>query len=150
MIYNNTISDTEFAVSESDLEHIQNRFGFIFPREFWVHYLEYNGGSPDKYVYNYQDRLLIVQELLPIRHGTKNCLFEDTYYDLKIERMVIPEHLVPFAIDPGGDYFCFSLQDDDIGAIYFFIGEYAESPERAIIRLASSLKEFIDSLIEEG
>lgn len=58
----------------------------------------------------------------------------------------MPDYLVPFAIDPGGDYYCFSTRPADLGAIYAFHMDLWREPERAMDRLAASVADFFSKL----
>ena len=63
---------------------------------------------------------------------------------------VIPDWLVPFADEEGGNLFCFSVRETDSGSIYYYDHEfeYGDNPEKHITYLAESMKVFIDSLID--
>jgi len=145
----NVFFNEKEAVTGSELEEVEERFGFRFPPALRNHFLLHNGGEPRRHVLRLGERLLVVHAFLPVKHGPKGCLFEDTCRRLRVERKVFPEHLVPFAVDPGGDYFCFSVRNEDEGAIYHFIGEYLPDEDRAVTRLSGSLPEFLE-LLEEG
>lgn len=142
----NRFSHTQQPVDNTDLDAVERRFAFSFPREVREHYLQYNGGSPEKCLFQND---YVVHEFLPVKHGEHGTL-EDSIQHLKVEAPILPDYLVPFAIDPGGDYYCFSIRPQDHGAIYFFAGEfYEDTPERAVKYLARSLPEFLGSLTED-
>ena len=140
----------EDAITASDLQAVQESCGFKFPPEFREHYLRHNGGEPQRYVFRSGEKVLAVHAFLPVKNGPEGGLFEDTYRRLKEERAVFPEHLVPFAVDPVGDYFCFSVRSGDEGAIYHFVGEYIPDYERAITKLSDSLESFLLSLEDDN
>ena len=124
---------TGSPLAPADLDEIEQRFGFKFPHVFREHYLSYNGGNPDKNRFVGENGRYIVHDFLPIKGsplGTLDTL-ETTIQCLKIDRQLIPTQLVPFAVDPGGDYYCFSLRPDEVGAIYLFRMERYLQPERA-------------------
>jgi len=137
-------TETEQPLTSNDLAKVELAFGFSFPADFRDHYLRHNGGRPQKSLFKKDDTVFVVSEFLPIKYG--NMLFEDCFRDLKIEREVLPEHLVGFAVDPGGDYYCFSVRDNDYGSIWIYRGEHSDDPERAVEYLAPSLTKFLESM----
>ena len=147
-LYNNIFIETEKNIVESDLLEIEENLKFKFPNDIKRHYLFYNGGYPERYVFRKNDKLYVVQEFLPIKYGAQGCLFEDTFIALKKEKKILPDYLIPFAINPGGDYYCFSINENELGAIYIFFGEF-DDPKRSIIFLSISLKDFVMEMIEE-
>ncbi|HLN26642.1 MAG TPA: SMI1/KNR4 family protein [Gemmataceae bacterium] len=144
---NNTFVDTEKDISDADLSRVEETFGFSFPSAVRLHCLKYNGGSPQKYLYKAGDTIFVVHEFLPIRYGKDRL--EDTIQSLKHDDEILPKHLVPFAVDPGGDYYCFSVRSQDQGTIWFYIGDYHDEPEKAAVYVAESLPEFIQGMTEE-
>lgn len=137
------------AVTDSDVGEVERKFGFSFPGDFRDHYLTHNGGRPEKNLFKKDDTVFVVSEFLPIKYGRTNCLFEDVFRDLKIDQQVLPKHLVAFADDPGGDYYCFSVRDKDAGSIWIYRGDYSDEPDRAVEFLAKSLDEFLESMVAD-
>jgi len=137
---------TEQPVTNTDLDEVQRKFGFSFPVEFRDHYLKQNGGRPRNSLYEKDDTVFVVSAFFPIKYG--NCLFEDVVRDLK-EQEAFPKYLVPFADDPGGDHYCFSVREKDAGSIWIFRWDYYDDPKRAVEFLAPSLNEFIESMAGE-
>jgi hypothetical protein len=133
-------------VTSSDLGVVERAFGFSFPADFRAHYLNHNGGRPQNNLFKKDDTVFVVSEFFPIKYGRANSLFEDVFRDLKMDQEVLPKHLVPFADDPGGDYYCFSIREKDAGSVWIYRGEYSDDLERAVTYLAKSLPEFIENL----
>lgn len=140
----NEFVDTERMVTNSDLDHIERAFHFTFPKQVRSHYLDYNGGSPKKYLFSKDGAIIVVHEFLPVKYGKH--LLEQAFSNLKVDSDVLPEHLVAFATDAGGDYFCFSIRDKDAGSIWIYRGEYSDEPDRAVRFLANSLNEFVEGM----
>jgi hypothetical protein len=136
-------------VTNSDLNEVESAFDFAFPADFRKHYLNQNGGRPQYNLFKKDETVFVFNEFLPLKYGRVNCLFEDVFRDLKIEREVLPKHLVPFGDDPGGDYYCFSVRAEDVGSIWIYRGEYYDSPDRAVEFLAKSLNEFVEGMVAE-
>lgn len=146
--YTNEISQTNRPVDEATIKRIEKRLKITFPEEIRQHYLTFNGGVPARTWFENDDFDTLFGEFLPIVHGRRGDTVETVCEDLCIEQKVIPRFLVPFAADQGGDYFCFSVKADEPGAIYFFNGEHYDEPD-ACIRVADSLREFIEGLKED-
>ena len=62
---------TKHPLTNADLIEVEQKFHFTFPSEFRRHYLQYNGGSPEKNLFKKNDRIFIVQEFLQIKFGTR-------------------------------------------------------------------------------
>ena len=90
-----------------------------------------------RYTQNSQD--YVVDFFLPI----KSTEFEDLTYSATITDLsdIIPNTVIPFAIDPFGNYFVFDKAE---GKIYFL-----EMEEVALSLLASDFESFISSLKKE-
>src|SRR5262249_54572364 len=139
--------ETEPGIDDADLDEVERTLGFTFPKELRSHYLRYNGGSPTKYLFKKGETVFVVHEFLPVKYGKH--LFEQSFRNLKIEAEILPKHLAPFAVDPGGDYYCFSVRKKDIGSIWIYRGEYYDEPERATEFLAKSLNEFVSNMVAD-
>ena len=140
-------TNTAHAITTADLNELEEKYGFAFPQDFRLHYLRYNGGSPTKCLYNKGGDIFVLQEFLPVKFGEGRL--EDSFRHLTVEDAILPAHLVPFAVDPGGDYYCFSTREEDRGSIWFYIGEYRDEPDRAVEYLAKSLPDFMERMTEE-
>ena len=87
--------------------------------------------------------------LIPVRERFKRPL-EKRLELLRADDGVIPDWLIPFAEEGGGNLFCFSVRESDPGAIYYYNHEfeYGEDPEEHITWLAESLTAFLNALTE--
>jgi len=135
-------------VDDADIDAVENRFGFKFPDDLRATYKGSNGGRPirDRLVYDHVTS--VVDAFLPIKHSSSALsTMERSIQRLKIDQRLLHEHLVPFAIDPFGSYFCFSLRECEYGAIYMFRMELWEEPDKAAKLLASSLTDFLARLM---
>jgi hypothetical protein len=144
---NNDFINTKTSLTSCELEKVERLLGFLFPASFRRHYLAYNGGQPQKKLFRKTaDEAYIVHEFLPIKYGQQRTLFEDAYRHLKIDQKLLPEYFVPFAVDPGGDFYCFSIRDHDNGSIWLWAHEFYDDPDKSITFLADSLKDFVEQL----
>ena len=145
---NVTTSGSKQGLSANDLDEIQEQLNFRFPESMRQFYLSHNGGVPHPNCFQLDDDYWQVNEFLPIKFGRKGSLFEDTYNRLVTEGQdFFPRDLVPFAVDPGGDVFCFRISSGDVGAIYCWVAENHATPETATVRLAESFESFLEQLV---
>lgn len=147
MQYTNRFLGNERPVTATELNEVEKLLGFTFPDEFRQHYLEQNGGGPERCLFVKDDTIYVVNEFLPIKYGKSRNLFEDVFHDLKVEREILPAYLIPFADDPGGDFYCFSIRKQDRGSIWIFRGDYFDDPQRSHVFLCRSLCEFVEAMM---
>jgi hypothetical protein len=108
-------------ISDSDLDAVENRFGFTLPTHLRMMYKHANGGRPVRDLFVLDGTIYVVDAVLPIKHSSSPLsTMEQSIQRLKRDRHILPDDLAPFAVDPFGDYFCFSLRQSDYGAIYMF------------------------------
>ena len=134
-------------VDDADIDAVEEQFGFRFPAEIRDIYKRSNGGRPvpDRYVG--VGGTEIVDTFLPIKNSTATLsTMERSIQRVKISRQLLPDHLIPFAVDPFGSYFCFSLREPEFGAIYIFRMDRCEEPQRAAKFLAASISDFLSQL----
>ena len=87
-----------------------------------------------------------MHEFLPIKHGNKGLTLEATIHRVKLDQSLLADHLVPFAVDPGGNFYCFSVREDNFGEIFLFLMDYYDNPKRSTEYLTSSLRDFLAGL----
>jgi SMI1-KNR4 cell-wall len=140
---------TSPPLTDFDLNEVERRFGFIFPSAFRRHYLKQNGGHPDKRYFVDENGTRILHDFLPIKASAIATLgtLETNVQRLKVERHLIPPHLVPFANDPFGNFYCFSVGEQDYGAIYWLKMEGKRKPGGDF--LSPSLDDFLAALKTE-
>lgn len=139
-------TEIEQRILEADIRNVKHKLGVSFPEQIVQHYLQYNGGAPDPYCFVIEDgTVLMVQEFLAIKYG--NITLEYTYNTLTNNDAPIPVNLIPFASDPGGNYFCFD--QDDKGSIYYYDAEHYDDPKRAFRKISNSLDDFLNRLKDE-
>jgi len=141
-----TFTHTSVQLVDADLNEVEQRFNFKFANEFREHYLKCNGGQPDKNLFADANGICIVHDFFPIKTSAiaTLCTLETSVQWLKLDQPLIPTHLVPFADDPFGNLFCFSIRDKDRGAIYWLKMEGQRKADGDF--LCSSLVAFLDKL----
>lgn len=152
VLYINDFVNTKIRLTNDDISDIEKQYKFTFPKDISEHYLTFNGGRPKRNIFKDSDGYeYIINYFIPIKwkneKGKGNL---ETVLDLLRADPVLPDYLIPFAYDPGGDMFCFSTKEEDSGTIYYWSHEYDydEDPEEHILYLADSLKVFIESMVE--
>lgn len=126
------------------LKKIEPDLKISIPQEVVDFYLKNNGGYCEKNTFFLDGDGYKVNEFLPFG-GVGDCV-ESTYRDVFLDNDEMPNNLVPFASDAGGDYFCFESSGSDAGRVVFFESEYYDDPSQAVVVLAESFSEFIEQL----
>jgi cell wall assembly regulator SMI1 len=155
----NTFERCEKQLTADDIRGAESEVGLPFPADFKQHYLRYNGGIPALPCYPATEEWepLEVSTFFPIKYhaaenDAKRTLVEGKYNFMR-ERDVIPEGLLPFAGDHGGNFFCLDLKN---GGVYFFATDafdpelsMEENQEKAKRWLSNSFEEFLSLLTDE-
>ena len=118
-------------------------YAYAIVRDF---YLAANGGRPEKDRFVYSEQMCTIQEFLPIKHRRKGLTLEA---NLERVKSLLPDHLIPFAVDPGGDYFCFSTRLEEFGAIFAYRMD-CHDKSKATKLLAASLTSLIGGLVTKA
>jgi len=134
---------------ESDIIAVEKKFNISFPKEIKEFYLSHNGGCPTPHLFQKEDELYSINHIFPMKYSDEYESLEDIYDDLVSEEYYKPKHLIPFAVDAGGDYYCFSIKPTEIGKIYCFVQEYYDDENKSIVYLSKNISDFLNSLIEE-
>ena len=149
-MYSNQILCAEGKAKKEDLDRIEQKFHVKIPADVREHCLAYNGGYPEKPIFTDKNgNEYSVDLFIPVRDGKKRPM-EKTLELLRADDDVIPDWLIPFAEEDGGNLFCFSVRESDFGAIYYYDHEfeYGEDPEEHITWLSEAITAFINALTE--
>ena len=141
--------ETSKSITINDLVHVENEFNIKFSKAFKTHYLKYNGGFPKKndYLWNNGETTRI-NTFLSIKYkGIVNL--ESTYKNLVLEENYLPEKILPFALDEGGNFFCVSFRDHDYDHTYYGNDDHynINNNEEHLTLLTINFGLFIDHLI---
>jgi cell wall assembly regulator SMI1 len=128
-------------LSNERLADIQARLGVRLPEDYLEVVRVHQGGSPEG-----------GSVILPDGTGTPfNMLlhFEEQPEGLDVLGIVewsefLPDKVIPFAVDPGGNYFCFDYRASDTNPPVVFLAH--DDPDTQPERVAGSFTELIDSL----
>ncbi|MFO0942515.1 MAG: SMI1/KNR4 family protein [Pirellulales bacterium] len=134
-------------VSEKDLQVVEETIKTKIPNQLRDHVLYYNGGQPIPNSISVEDERFEIHEFIEFKSKNGSALV-DCMRNLHMQDTpFFPEHLLPFARDPGGDYFCISLRKKDLGSIWKFNMDYYDNPKRNVTRLFSSFNEFLEAFV---
>ena len=140
--------ETAPPLSELGIKRVESHLGIRLPQDLKEHYLLHNGGKPIPSFFVKDGEAYEVRHFNSMNTGAKGSSFERTYVMMVDQMPEFPRGYIPFARDPGGDTFLYSVRPDSFGNIMFIShGDY-EDPDRYVVFLAPTLKQFIDSLTE--
>lgn len=132
------------SLTIEDIARLEQRLGLVLPGDLRELYLRANGGVPQPDSFEKDDEFYTVQCILPIVGPDDGLEFA---YTTLLANEVLPPNLIPFADDPNGDSFVYSIAPDSFGEIRFLQMDYYDDPERFVVKLAPSLKVFLDALV---
>lgn len=125
------------------LAEVADRLGVRFPADYIEVVRTHQGGAPDPAV-------------VALADGTETTFsmllhFEDQPEGLDLLGIVeqsdlLPEKVIPFAADPGDNYFCFDYRLTDVAPPVVFFA--TDDPDAEPASLANSFTDLIDSLQE--
>jgi cell wall assembly regulator SMI1 len=149
----NTFSDVSERITAAEVAETATALGIVIPDDVVRHYAEHNGGTPSRPCWE-QDgwEPACIAEFLPIKHATDGGSSLENSYLNGVKKGFLPRWLIPFAVDWGGNYFCF----DEDGQVYFVAVDAwrenlsnEENQEKATRLLSRSFKTFVDKLVPE-
>ncbi|MCL2310596.1 MAG: SMI1/KNR4 family protein [Proteobacteria bacterium] len=156
---NVNFTETERSLTDNDFTLVEQKLGVKLPHDFVAFYKLNNGGTPDKPVtHDFYEKMedIEIRDFIPILYAEE---FQDDP-DFTLEgrakehwhKKEVPENLLPFAFDWGGNYICLGLPD---GLIYYYVRDvWSEnlSTEQNFLRnstpIAPSFRHFIEHLSE--
>jgi hypothetical protein len=141
-----TFLDPAPAITTADLADVERRFGFSFPSLLRSIYLEFNGGIPSENRYRDENGECIVHEFLSIKTGPPELTLESTLRRVTIDQKILPKSLIPFAVDPGGNFYCFDTGWRKPKSIVLYRTGFSENDDQAVDYLCDSMEDFIARL----
>lgn len=142
MYKNNIVFDVEETITIDDIKYIEDKYNYKMPEDIKNHYLKYNGGQLEKCMYTKSNGdEFIVSWFIPIKCEDAG-LSLDSVLDLRTDK-ILPAWLIPFADEAGGDLYCYSLREKELGAIYYWSHETMRS-----IYITKSLEDFLNNMEE--
>lgn len=137
--------DSSPSLTANDLNKVEASLGVVFPPALRTMWLESNGGVLDeeRCVYQNDQYEFDIKYFLPVLHTKEEGILrvESLYNLLTHDKKMLPETMLPFAIDGGGFPFCVNISN---GTVHF-----ANLESQKIIYLEQDLDSFISNVITE-
>ena len=161
MLYmNNFFINCEKSVTKSDIDEIERKLNYNFEDIFIAHYLQFNGGTPSNSCWCSDDEFEPIEisrfksfKYNEVSGGSDNALIECCYFNM-LMKAVIPDNLIPFGIDWGGNFFCVNKNDNSI--VFYSVDSFddelslKDNHKYAQRYLTHSFGDFIGHLINEN
>jgi len=131
-----------------DLERFEKFLGCKLPKDYRDFLIEHNGAIPENYLVcwpNSTEPSDVWNDSLGLHNGPSYARLDLMTKELKD---YLPEGVIPFACDPGGNYFCIGIDGEFINKIYFWNHERSEG-DISIDFLNESFTNFVAGLIAE-
>lgn len=126
------------SITDEEYEQLQSNLKVVLPDDFYQVVKEHNKGRPAPNVFKSSAGELVVDRLLDVKTSGSESIW--AFRD-------IPKgstRLVPFALDPFGNLFCFSVENGKAGAVWFYNQESSKS-----VHLADTFQEVLAGLQTE-
>lgn len=139
----NLFTDMSSPITDKDIKFLENQLNYKFPKSFVQLYKNSNGGCPTlDWLPHPNQEPTIVQYFFPIQ-GIITVLEESVLkkYKEMTKIGILPYYLVPFATDPGGNFYSLNMQDN---TVYYSLTE-----EPSHQKIYKSFSDFFNSLTNE-
>ncbi len=128
-------------VDENTVKSVAAKWGVKFPQKYVSIAAKYNGGCPDREIFDVDGRPECVFDyLLTVPSGIVE------WYDDTKDRL--PAGVYPFATDPFGNAMCFDYRTGPKPKIVFWDHEAAIDDPRQVLSIAESFTAFLKHLYE--
>ncbi len=149
----NKFSETSNPVTLHDIQSVEKEIGLVFPKEMIDHYLRFNGGFAERNRWEYEEgEFHCVHGFIPIKHPSGSRKTIEEVYKKMISKNLLPKTFIPFARDPGGNFFC----TDENGKVYYYVMDVwddelsiEQNQKTATELICNSFAEFIDGLVSQ-
>jgi cell wall assembly regulator SMI1 len=139
------VVDCDVSLTPEDVDRVEAKLALKLPAALRAHYLRWNGGTPEPWVFKGASHTEVVSELLPLQTEEDADTAVDVYRDLVVRKRLVPTTLFPFAVDPGGDYFFVDVGTPD-GQVFIYRHDTAFENLRA---LDHGFDAFLAALVDE-
>jgi hypothetical protein len=157
---NEIIWENGNSISQNDIEKVEFELEVQFPYTFRELILENNYSQPSLYLFNTKKSTgNVIGRLLGFKESDKRYILDviNTLSD------ALQANLIPFALDPGGNYICFDYRESKMPSIIFwnheqsfkFVENRISIPSdenfelHEIEFISNSFDEFLDILYED-
>ncbi|MGW8391838.1 SMI1/KNR4 family protein [Pseudoduganella sp. HUAS MS19] len=152
---NNVFDTVAPAISMAEFGDLERAVGHPLPESFKQHYVHYNGGAPTDTLVPGDDvweptdvaMFYSIKHPLPGQDDTSEML---NHFRAMRAKKVIPDFFLPFAWDPGGNFFGLDFRDETVA--YYATDVFdptlseAENYKKAQRRVAKSFEHFLEIL----
>lgn len=155
----NNFKKCEKKIGRADIYKTESKLSITLPDDFVSHYLQFNGGIPEKSWWDGGEGFepVEVAGFKPFVYNTQTnddprSLIDGCYISM-LDREVIPRNLLPFANDWGGNLFCLNL--DNYSIVYFATDSFdkdltmQENHIKLQRYLTNSFSHFVEGLVTE-
>lgn len=155
----NNFKKCEKKIGRADIYKTESKLSITLPDDFVSHYLQFNGGIPEKSWWDGGEGFepVEVAGFKPFVYNTQTnddprSLIDGCYISM-LDREVIPKNLLPFANDWGGNFFCLNL--DNYSIVYFATDSFdkdltmQENHIKLQRYLTNSFSHFVEGLVTE-
>ncbi len=119
------------------------KYKIDIPNEIKIHYLNFNGGYPEKSLLIVDGVNYVVNYFCSI--GCNGGVSVEKILSLLNDKKIFPQWLIPLANDESGNFFCYSVKPESRGKIYYYNHEF-EYGENNTTYLANNIFDFINAL----
>lgn len=134
-------------LDDHTISTVEAQLNCTFPDDFKAVVKKRHGGSPEPCNFTYED---------PDIGTVETCIAELLSFDIKYEHNIVriqrdlsdqlPEGIVPFAADAGGDYICFDCRGQKAIAPTIVYWSHESDPSVSLIFLCNTFSEFLEML----
>lgn len=130
----------------SEIEKVESFFGVKFPKEYIQCVIVNHGEVPDWDTFDFEGHSeACFGELLSFNPEQSNYILK--VYDILKDRL--PDRVIPFANDPGGNYICFDYRNKFNPTVVYWDHELAFlKKENFIVFICDTFQELLDKLYE--
>lgn len=144
------INNSYSPINQDDLVRVERLIGFELPQAYKSFLLIHNGGRPLLDGVSYKgEHFDFLGHLYAVRGESYH---DDLIRNIKQYKELIPSGYLPIGESPGGDVFCISMKEPNLGAVFHWDHEEANYDgvpwEYNMTNISPSLEEFLESLNE--
>jgi hypothetical protein len=130
-------------VMDKVIQSVEQYFQITFPKDFIACVKKHNGGYPSRKAFDFEGHAgAVFLALLSFNRDEEGNIIEE-YQDIR-ERL--PQRVVPFGLDPFGNYLCFDYRRSAMPTIVFW--DHEKFSEDAISYVCDSFEELLHKLYD--
>ena len=144
----NLIKDSWAKITDNDIKETEKILNIKILKEIRFFYLKYNGGQPERDVFYSERYEYMVNVFYPLILKNMEDSVVKVYQELK---EVLPSWFVVIGDDGGDGLYGFSIKEKELGAIYYWEGDYdyGENPDEHVVYLSESIERFWEDMVKD-